>query len=378
MTPVLEESLHRELERLLGAAPQGRELARVGGALRKLHERFVAEGAPETALAPYLSDRTSLAAYLAYFFPASVAQVARVLVEIEPPASQRVRVLDVGSGPGPAGMAAAAWLRSHGRMVELTSIDAAAAALQALERIWPRTWGTVATRTWTAGQPLPAGPFDLIVASHALNELFASQPDRLARRTELALDLASRLSSEGVLVLVEPALRRTGREMLELRDTLLTKGLSVRAPCLFRGPCPALERPRDWCHADRPWEPPPLVSSVANAAGLARDSLKYSYVIFSNAPVPEGADPARFRIVSEPLREKGKLRFFGCGSAGRHPLIRLDKAASEANADFASLERGDVVRLHELRAAGDGLRIDSATEVRVDRAAVRLDSEAAS
>jgi hypothetical protein len=155
--------------------------------------------------------------------------------------------------------------------------------LQALERVWPKAWGGVATKPWTAGQPLPNGPFDLIVSSHAINELFANDPDRLSRRTALAMELVSRLAPNGLLLLVEPALRRTGRDLLELRDALLANGLHVLAPCLHRGACPALERPRDWCHADRPWDAPKSVQAVAAAAGLARPKLTPLYRVGRNS-----------------------------------------------------------------------------------------------
>ena len=166
-------------------------------------------------------------------------------------------------------------------------------------------------------------------------------------------------------MLVEPALRRTGRELLVIRDRLLSTGMVARAPCLYQGACPSIARPRDWCHADRPWEAPPLVVQAAEAAGLSRDSLKFSYVILSpGASAPEKSrDHALFRIVSEPLPEKGKLRFFGCGPAGRHALVRLDKEKSPVNAAFDTLERGDIVRVEGLVPSGDGRRLGSTSTV---------------
>jgi SAM-dependent methyltransferase len=291
---------------------------------------------------------------------------------MEAPAASTVRVLDVGAGPGPAGFAAAAWLRAHGRGVALTALDASADALAVLSRTWPRAWGPCVTRTWTAGAPLPDGAFELIVASHAVNELFSSDSARTERRAALVEALAARLAPGGRIVLVEPALRRTGRDLLEVRDRIVSKGFSVLAPCLRQGRCPALERPRDWCHADRPWDAPPLVDRAAKAAGLARESLKYSYLVLGREPAPAAVE-GRFRIVSEPLPEKGKLRFFGCGEAGRVPIVRLDREASESNGAFEGLERGDVVQLDGLGAAGDGLRVTGATSVAVVQAARGLD-----
>jgi hypothetical protein len=78
---------------------------------------------------------------------------------------------------------------------------------------------------------------------------------------------------------------------------------------------------------------------------------------------PEPPPGRVFRIVSEPLPEKGKHRLVGCGPEGRTPLVLADKHVRESNRAFVALERGDVVRIERLTARGDGLRLDAATIV---------------
>jgi ribosomal protein RSM22 (predicted rRNA methylase) len=342
---------------------------RLGRALDLLHTRFVSEQSPDDTGARYLQDPAGLAAYLAYFFPASLAQVHRALVEVAVPSAPTLRVLDIGSGPGPASFAVANWA---GKRVDVTALEAAPAALDAFRRLWPNSFGQLDARTWSAGEALPNGPFDVIVMSHVLNELFPGDPARLEKRQQWLNELTTRLNPDGLLVLIEPALRRTGRELLVIRDKLVAGGLVARAPCLFQGNCPAIARPRDWCHADRPWQAPALAQTAAEAAGLSRESLKYSYVILS----PTGERPrdnALFRIVSEPLPEAGKLRYFGCGPAGRHALVRLQKERTPENEAFDSLERGDIVRADPMTASGDGRRLGPTTTLTVTRSALDLD-----
>lgn len=366
--------MRAEIERLAGGPLDAKRIGRIGEALDELHKRFVSELPPETQPA-YLKSPLSLAAYLAWFHPASVAQVQRALVEVRPPDGAELRVLDVGSGPGPASLAVGRWAAAHRRTVAVTACEQSPLALESAKKTWDPSLGTFTGKTWVAGEPLPAGPFDVIVASHVLNELFPDASARLDKRAEFAQDLASRLSPGGLLVLVEPALKRTGRELLVVRDRLLTKGLSVLAPCFLQGACPAIARPRDWCHADRPWDPPALALEVGKLAGLGRESLKYAYVILTNRP----ADPTRtkdqalFRVVSEPLPEKGKKRYFACGPSGRHALVRLDREANETNAAFDTLERGDVVRVENTVASGDGKRVGADVKVEVVLAAKDLD-----
>jgi hypothetical protein len=230
----------------------------------------------------------------------------------------------------------------------------------------------VSTRTWNpqAGDALPGGglAWSLVTMGHGLNELWADQPDRIERRARLLSDIAGRLRKGGSLVVIEPALRTTTRELLAVRDRLVADGLAVRAPCLFRGPCPALAREVDWCHAERPWTPPPALAEIIAAAGLHKEALKMAYLVV--APPGQGwaePPPGRvLRVVSERFEGHGRERFIGCGPEGRVPVARSEAQRSELNAPFDTLSRGDLFALDGAEPAmeGDGLRVVAATRVR--------------
>lgn len=387
--------LSQEIERLLAAPLDSHKIRQLGQSLATLHRRFVAEEGDGRARTDYQADSASLAAYLAYFFPSSAAQVARALREIRveevfPPSGdadspRNIRILDVGSGPGPALLAVAAWAKGGGYRVRATAIDASKAALASLTRLWPQELGALNTQVWSANKALPEGKFELIVASHFFNELSGEggKDEVDGRQLKMAESLHSRLPPGGLLLIVEPALRRTGRGLLFLRDALLANpelGLEVLAPCLMQENCPALSRPRDWCHADRPWDAPSLVNQVGEAAGLSRESLKFSYLLLQKASSSsserkdESAESdSRFRIVSEALPEKGKLRVFGCGPSGRHALVRLNRDEREENIAFSNLERGDIVSVTGLRGTGEGRRVEKTSRVLVERSAKALD-----
>lgn len=307
----------------------------------------------ELAGARYFEDPQLLGAYLLLYWPVSYAQARSVLGEVGAPLGA---VLDVGSGPGPLALAAL-----DAGATGAVAVDRSAAALAAARALGTERGG-LATETWEPGRALPAGPFDTVLAGHVLNELFGDDVDR---RATLAEAMLARLRPGGSLVVIEPALRETSRALLALRDRLVARGAAVRAPCLFRGGCPALARPGDWCHAERPWTPPPLVDELAQAARLNRDTLKMSYLVVE---APGAGWPARpegrlFRIVSEPLPQKGQHRFVGCGPEGRAPLVLPHKHVRDGNRAFEGLRRGDVVRIDRLTARGDGLRLDAEAQV---------------
>jgi SAM-dependent methyltransferase len=307
-----------------------------------IHEGLV--GARGLIGTRYLEDPALRAEYARDIAPRTEAALARVLAEVYdrgasvlPP----VRAIDLGAGTGAAGRALRA---KFGEGLEIVAVDAVA--------------GPGVVRADLA-RALPAvdGRFDLVVAAHLLNELYVGRPAgaRAALRGErVAAWARALLAPGGVIVVVEPALRETSRELLAVRDLVRAGGLEVVAPCFWTGPCPALARERDWCH------------DAASGPGGAR--VDFSYLVV-RAPAPRGEAaprsraPGSLRVVSDLLRDKGRLRFFGCGETGRHAYVRLDRHASSANAALADARRGDVLVVEGVEPAGDGLRITEASTV---------------
>ncbi|HEU4382225.1 MAG TPA: small ribosomal subunit Rsm22 family protein [Anaeromyxobacteraceae bacterium] len=334
----------------------------VAAAVERLSRGFTRQR--ELAGARYLDDQRLLGAYLLFYWPVSYLQARAVLAEL----GRRPRsALDLGSGPGPMAFAAL-----DAGAAEALAADRSARALGAARDLAARSGEPLATREWNParGRPLaelaPGRGFDLVTVGHTLNELFRGE-SAAERRAALLEEALSLLAPGGSLVAIEPALRETSRALLEVRDLLVARGVSVRAPCLFRGPCPALLRESDWCHAERPIEPPPLVAEIGRRAGLRKEAVKMTTLVL--APRGEGwaePPPGRvFRIVSEPLPSKGRLRYMGCGPEGRLGLGLQDKHLSPWNRAFQRLVRGDVVEVSEVEPRGDGLRLGEGSEVRV-------------
>jgi hypothetical protein len=191
----------------------------------------------------------------------------------------------------------------------------------------------------------------LIVAAHVLNELYAgrgAEAQIAERATRVLAWCRALLAAGGTVILLEPALRETSRALLSVRDRLLASGLHVVAPCFWTGPCPALGRERDWCH------------DAAKVPSASR--VDFSYLVLRTEPL---AAPSAnvYRVVSDLLVEKGRLKIFGCGPAGRQALVRLDRAATAANADFDQLERGDVVSIVGTTFTAEGQRLSAETKV---------------
>ena len=298
-----------------------------------VHEGLV--GARALVGTPYLADPVLRAEYARDIAPRTEAALARVLTEVydargvAPPG----RAIDLGAGTGAAGRV----LRARfGESLEVVAVD--------------RTAGPGFVRANLAVE-LPAleGKFDLVVAAHLLNELFVDRApaERAALRARRVRAWSTLLAPNGVVILIEPALRDTSRELLAVRDQVLAAGLHVVAPCFWTGPCPALALERDWCHDAAPVPSKPRVD--------------FSYLVLRAEPVPPA--PTLNRVVSDPMPEKGRLRLFVCGPQGRHPLIRLTRFRARENAALDRATRGAALSISGTEPAADGLRVTPASTV---------------
>ncbi len=334
-----------------------------------------------------MDESSRLSAYVLYYWPISYAQVRFSLeasgilpLRDAPPEGRPFRVLDLGSGPGPAGVAVADALREAypGHPVQIVALDRSALALEVAERIATGKTGRHQGKThdeemgitfkgfhgWDAqvSEPdeLPAGPFDVVVASHLFNEINDGSDQPLGRRTGLAEAALNRRAEGGIFLLLEPALLSTSREAIALRDALVAEGHSLRWPCPWRGPCHAIERPGGTCHMEFSWSPPPILEELAKRTGLDRGTLKTAAFTFGP---PSDANP--YRVVSEGLLNKaGRTRLVLCGQEGRTVLSAKRGEGFSAEGAFFKLRRGDALVLEAPIHRESGLALGENTRIR--------------
>lgn len=323
----------------------------------------------------------ALAARLRFFLPRDLAKIGGPLEELRlagalPDAvtrgELRVRVLDVGAGLGATCLGAATYLRTHGLAtagLEVDALDSDPRALGVLRALARETQGgqlaqvTVPTDVQaqtldvTNDAALPHRRYDLIFVGFALNELFTALPrsEAIATRAAWLIGLAERLSEDGALIVLEPALRDTSRALQAVRDVLVARAEApfVAAPCLRAGPCPMLLGDRDWCHASLALALPGQVAEVARGAGLRFEGLRYSYLVLrrqsdSRTARLRDVPGVSLRVVGDALPSKGKVEAFACGEPGLVRLMRLSREESDENAGFDHVSRGDVLSIAPL------------------------------
>lgn len=343
----------------------------------------------------YLADERLRLAYLSYFLPVNAAKVQTILEELpesDVPAQNiqagaPIRVLDVGSGPGTASLAVLDWMQEPSRRqrgIEVTAVDSVRAALDEAQNLWNKYCRLTApdhARLHCVHSNLErnawvkfidqSNPYHVIIIANTLNELYPISYDPLQRQVQLIQVLLERLAPSGALIIIEPALRQTTRNLHRVRDQLLTlQACTVYSPCLHEQSCPALVKEDDWCHEERPWDPPSWISAIDKEVGFIKDALKFSYVIFRKDGariVPRNQDV--FRLVSELRVLKGDTRAWVCNETGRAQVGRLDRDEAENNASVGEWHRGAIVRISgiEKKSSGSIGRVKPTTSVRMIR-----------
>ena len=320
----------------------------------------------------YFNLKEYRSAYLLYFFLTNYAKIKHCLQQMhdlgELPAEGSFSILDLGAGPGTASIACAHFFSQHLPKVKLDIVafeqnkgiaqDASALFLQLTEKKHVLKVFTERALPTQIDRLLKRKQFQLIIAANVLNEFSSVQ-----QQYDLAHFLCEKyLAPNASLLLVDPALQKSTRELMQLRDLLLnvaedsrpqSANLKVLAPCLHQGPCPMLKwSKRDWCHFYVEWECPKLIRDIDDAIGNKHDYLKMAYMILKKQK-SESAEPATgnvaWRVVSSPMNSKGKAELLLCGENARlQRITHFDKdLPHRKERHFNAAKRGDIISWNE-------------------------------
>ena len=293
------EALRRLPEALDSVMPLRRaHRADLPDAIRELSAQLTTE---RYALArSYWSSPRLVSAYLRYFLPWNLLRLHCLFRELALPLPVQgtpPSLVDLGSGP--LSVPLALWIsRPEWREAPLRVVCADTAprpmalGLQLLEQLAglmrvPLVWQIQLERA-----PLTRVLNDirlrptLLTGGNVLNEWQAQSQDTSIpfseRVGEVAMAVARQIAAGGTALFVEPGTRLGGTLTATLRQAALEEGLQVVAPCPHANECPLLgRRDRGWCHVHRELASdaaPAWLSSLTQAARLAKQSLSFSYV----------------------------------------------------------------------------------------------------
>ena len=339
-------------------------LTRLEAVAGKLSDSFTVDR-PHT-FANYTTDPASLAAYGLFFFPQTFVRMRETLRACPlftpdkqtPPPSHPLRVLDLGCGTGASALAAACEWKELA--ITLTAIDHSQQSLTVLHQLfvelnglWPRA--TLVTESRDVRSDGLTGPFDWILASFVVNELFSY--DDAAGVERWMRNQIDRLSPGGHLVVIEPAGAGPCERLQHIRNRFANdENIALVAPCPHRHPCPMLGANRGFCHDVRSWRVPESLSRINRRLQRSVHDLKYGLLVLQRAPPVPPATLDRMRLVAPVNRVKGRLVTRGCCADGALREIELmTRGLSRPQIDaIADRERGDFLRMVNGRSIGDG------------------------
>ena len=375
--------------------------------IEKLSQLFNrTEKSQDSGLDPYWKNSSNRAhlrlAYFLYFMPSNLFRTASIWAELSRlgfkwPSGRTLKGIELGAGPasGACGIAAGEKYSptgipnaGHWALIEQDRATLELGARWAndyFSDVGMSDWGTrTFHRKISFNEPLlpqNAPKFNLWLMSFMLNE-FSDPAPVLASRLMDAWE--RHLEEEGIIILVEPALKLQSRRLLELRKALLvereTRGafdFQVLLPCLGHQSCGALAAEEDWCHEEVMWWRPPYFRVIDRLAGLDRKTLPFSYLVLarSNRPREEilpaldkSRAESRYRLVSPSHREGNDQEFFICGQDGKRRARFRGKykqsAMLPANPDDdARLQRGDLLLNADVRGDMNASRIEKIDRV---------------
>lgn len=253
---------------------------------------------------------------LAYVFtrmPATYAAITAVLAAIADvrPNFSPTTLIDVGSGPGTAALAAARRWPDLDRVRLIDRNPHLREIALALLQSHPAPGLHTATYDHGDGAQLIEGSAraDLVIASYFVGEI---EPERLPRMVAALWS-----TTADTLVVIEPGTPAGFSRVASVRAHLIAQGARVLCPCPHDNRCPIVAP--DWCHFAQRFSRS-RDHRVVKGTALSFEDEKYSYVVLARAK-PERAIDAR--VLAPPHISKAGVTSKLCTSGG----IVIDTAA---------------------------------------------------
>lgn len=314
--------------------------------------------------------------YLAFFSPLSFVKTWTVfneLMDLYPELSEKpIRLIDIGAGQcaGALGVVEVLNRRAGKDPIEIVCVDRRNPKFNLLEEL------NIAHKYFNIDiedvRIRKTKGFNLALIINSLTEAYGFNTENPFRKLMLIVDQI--LEEDGILMIVEPAMKDSTRVLMGIRDRISKerKDIHIISPCVGIKECPLLKvkSRTEWCHFGIHWETPVYMRILNRELKREIHFAKFSYMVLSKKEIslPEWYI-RNMRVVSNLIHEKGKKRFYTCYQERYVEFERLDRDASQKNKDMESLNKGDIVEVEETSCIykGGRLRIQKETKVRILR-----------
>lgn len=245
--------------------------------------------------APFNSNSERVA-YLVYRLPATYAVLLHIFYQLKAlyPSFAPKSVIDIGSGPGTALLAAGTHFPEIKKAIAIER-DQFFISFAKQVISYAVEWCLADIASYSPTDEVA----DLAIMSYSLGELTDTS-------FEKTLSILNRCR---YIVIVEPGTKEGYKKILSARSSLIEKGFSVLAPCPHSKTCPLIAD--DWCHFSVRL-PRTALHKKVKSGDLGYEDEKYSYVVLSKESM--GAKVSR--IIREPKLRSGHGHFVLCDGDG--------------------------------------------------------------
>ena len=210
--------------------------------------------------------------------------------------------------------------------------------------------------------PVSKKRYDLILFGFSLNEIVEGTEQN--HRTDWILKIKSLLSRNGIAIFVEPA-------QIEICNSLQLscasianreKDLFIHAPYFNNLPCPFItnETKHYYSHEVRKILSSPIIDKINGPLKLEMNQVKFGLsIIGKNKPHPFPENEFCCRLVSPIRKRKGTVSFIGIATDGQEYFYEFQRRnlISDQTKSLTKLERGDIVKIYNLKKGKDPKRI---------------------
>jgi SAM-dependent methyltransferase len=353
----VEAELLEALEILHGPLSAPKTVERISKGLKKI-ERASRRERGKSLPRKYLRDPDIALAYSTYAVCSEAPKLTAILNRIGqlPQSDRPLRVLELGCGPGTGVAALGIAARATGvdihhfatdNMPEMLAMTAELAQALKLDNVMPIKVDLARPVGRQLDDP---EPFDLILCMNILNELPTDRLNLLIR------EFGRWLTTDGHVIVVEPTSTEKNRHLLAFRDRCAHTNWQILAPCPHQEPCPALESDTETCHDSWSFHRPEFMSDVDGKSNGRPDSLNATWFVIAREHRIKISEN-RGRVLGERVREKGRIHAKVCTENGLATLELQNRDRTDKNADFARIERYDLIEISEPESTGQRLRL---------------------
>jgi len=314
--------------------------AAIAGQVRALSEYLTIDR--ESLPPDYMNQPPLLSAYLHYFLPWNLYRQGRLMAGLDMRIKPGSLIVDLLAGP--LTFLLALWMSRPGMQsqeLRYIGVDRSEPALKMGRQLFRELAADSLWQVKTERRPAGVGKrvvADVLVMANFLNEADGGTEGRPKSRDDEAENGSfyeqmlsrweSQVAENGAVLIMEPGMRASARNIFRLREAALARGWRVEAPCPHAENCPMPgQRGKAWCHFNFVPESVPLwLEKLSSRAKLPKERASLSFLLLTrgdNPPIKVSGlseqphDQSFVRVISEsfdlPDWQRGR---YGCSERG--------------------------------------------------------------